>query len=65
MAQPHKGDRELIASRVPRAVYDAIRLAAAERHLTISQYVADVMATHTGHEELVRELRQEVLPRSA
>ncbi len=65
MAQPHKGDREMIASRIPRSVYEIIRTAAAERDISMSQYVADVMCEHTGHGELVRDLRQEVLPQSA
>lgn len=64
MAQPHRGDRELIASRVPRVLYDELKIAAAERNLTMSDYVSDVMAAHMGHPELVRNL-QEVLPETA
>jgi predicted DNA-binding ribbon-helix-helix protein len=65
MAQPHKGDRVVTITRLVQPVHDDVRRAAAERGLSISQYIADVMAAHTGHSELVRELRQEVLPQSA
>ena len=55
MAQPHKGDRVLIAARPPQAVYDAVRQIAADRGVSISQYVSDVLAAHVGRADLVRE----------
>lgn len=56
MAQPHKGSRTLIASRPVQPVYEAIRDLAAAQGLSISQYVADVLARHVGRSDLVREL---------
>lgn len=53
MAQPHKGDRRQIQARLPLPVYDSIRAAAAARGQSISQYVADRIATDAGHPELV------------
>ncbi len=65
MAQPHKGDRDLVAARLPRPVFLALKEAAAQRGMPMSQYVGDVMAVHFGRSDLVRELTQEVLPQSA
>ena len=55
MAQPHKGERVLIAARPPLAVYDAVRQRAADHGTSISQYVSDVLAAHIGRADLVRE----------
>jgi hypothetical protein len=57
-----KGDRVLIQSRVERLVAESIAARAAARDISISQYVADLLAIHDGHPELVRELDQEVMP---
>lgn len=65
MAQPHKGDRELVASRVNRRVYETLKSSAAERNLSLSAYISDVLAQHTGHDTLVCALDQEVLPETA
>jgi len=62
MAQPHKGDRAQIMCRPRLPVYEEIRRRAAESGLSMSQYVADLLATHVGMPELVRELDKEVLP---
>lgn len=63
MAQPHKGDRVLIASRPLRDVYDGVQQRAAARGVSISQYTADVLANHIGREDLVRDLdKREGLP---
>ena len=35
---------------------------AADRGMSVSQYVADLLAIQAGHPELVRELDKEVLP---
>ncbi len=65
MAQPHKGDRDQVAARLAHPVYVAVKSAAAQRGMPISQYVADVLAAHVGRPDLVRQLDQEVLPQSA
>jgi len=62
MAQPHKGDRVLIAARPPQAVYGAVRQRAAEHGMSISQYVSDVLAAHVGRADLVRGDGEEGLP---
>ncbi|HWF71630.1 MAG TPA: toxin-antitoxin system [Mycobacterium sp.] len=58
----HKGDRAQIATRADRIVYDFIKRESAERGIPMGQYVADVLAIHAGHPELVRELDKEVMP---
>ncbi len=63
MAQPHKGDRMLVQSRVPRAVWEEMRRRAAKAGLPVSQYAADLLAVHVGRPDLVRSLpSQEGLP---
>lgn len=65
MGQPHKGDRVLLQARPPREVWDAVHIAASEAGLSVSQYVADLLAQHVGRPDLVRELgksRREELP---
>ena len=52
----------LIQSRPDRIVWESIAAKAAQRDISISQYVADLLAIHEGHPELVRELDQEVMP---
>ncbi len=59
MAQPHKGDRVLLASRPPKSVYEEIRDRATARGISISQYAADVLAQHVGRPDLVAELGRE------
>jgi hypothetical protein len=58
----HKGDRAQIMARPDRIVYEIVRRQAAERGIPMGQYVADVLAAHVGHPELIRELDKEVLP---
>lgn len=60
----HKGDRAQIMARPDRIVYDIVKQEAAARGIPMGQYVADVLAAHVGHPELVRELnkKMEVLP---
>jgi hypothetical protein len=58
----HKGDRAQIMARPDRLVYEIVRRQAAERGIPMGQYVADVLAAHVGHPELVRELGKEALP---
>lgn len=60
----HKGDRAQIMARPHRIVYDIVKRESAQRGIPMGQYVADVLAEHVGHPELVRELHKdkEVLP---
>ena len=58
----HKGDRAQIMARPNRIVYDIVKQQSAELGIPMGQYVADVLAKHVGHPELVRELDKEVLP---
>ena len=60
----HKGDRAQIMARPDRTVYEIVKTKSAELGIPMGQYVADVLAEHTGHPELVRELNKyrEVLP---
>lgn len=57
MAQPHKGPREQIKTRVHAEVYAALRdLAAGNPSLSVSQVAADLLATAVGRSDLVRDL---------
>lgn len=64
MAMPSKGSRTTIISRVPDDVFELLeerRRAAGVQ--SVSQYVADVLASYTGRSDLVRELDQTAVPR--
>lgn len=61
MAQPHKGPREQIKTRVHAEVYAELRQLAAERASSVSQVAADLIAAAVGRPDLVRETR-EALP---
>ncbi|MBE5502707.1 Uncharacterised protein [Mycobacteroides abscessus subsp. abscessus] len=62
MAQRHKGPRKQIASLLDPRVR-AVMVALAERHtLSVSQYIADLLAAHVGRPDLVRDLRQTTIP---
>ena len=58
----HKGDRAQILARPDRVVYEYVKRESARRQIPMGQYVADVLAVHAGHPELVRELDKEGLP---
>jgi predicted HicB family RNase H-like nuclease len=62
MAQPHKGERKLIMCRPVEPVYDDAKAEAAQRGISLSQLVADVLAHRYGRDDLIRELNKEVLP---
>ena len=64
MHRPRKGDRVELLTRPERVVSDKIKHLAAGHGMSVSQYVADLLAVHTGFPELVRELdhHKEVLP---
>ncbi|WP_234797740.1 MULTISPECIES: toxin-antitoxin system [Mycobacteroides] len=54
VGRPHKGDRVLLQSRPAREVWYAVRIAASEAGVSVSQYVADLLAQHVGRPDLVR-----------
>lgn len=58
----HKGDRAQIMARPDRVVYDIVRAHSRELGIPMGQYVADVLAEHTGHPELMRGLRPKEPP---
>ena len=63
--RPYKGDRDHIVTRPSRVVGDLVRQHAEEAGLTISDYVAAVLARAHGVPEaapLNRDPEQEVLP---
>ncbi len=58
MPAQHKGDRLAHTIRPPREVSDALRAEATSQGLSLSQYVADLMAIHVGRPDLARALGQ-------
>lgn len=48
--------------RPAEPVYDVVKAEAAQRGISMSQLVADVLAHRYGREDLIRELHKEVLP---
>jgi predicted HicB family RNase H-like nuclease len=62
MPRPRKGDRVELLTRPDRIVSNRIKEKAAAQGISVSQYVADLLAVHVGHPELVRELDQGVMP---
>lgn len=58
MGQPHKGDRILLQSPRPTPVElcEAVHARAGMLGLSISQYLADVLAIRVGRPDLVRDL---------
>ncbi|TDE88160.1 hypothetical protein EXU48_23860 [Occultella glacieicola] len=44
--QPHKGDRRLLAARVPRSQADEVERRADALGLSISEYIASVLVQH-------------------
>lgn len=49
-------------TRLAQPVWDAVHLAAAEQGMSLSQYLADVLALCVGRPDLVSGESQEVLP---
>lgn len=64
----HKGDRDSLVTRMPRAVGEAARSEAERRGATISDFVAALIAREVGLPELapmpepIKPRRQESLP---
>lgn len=52
----YKGERAQIMARPAKIVYDIVRARSNELGIPMGQYVADVLAEHVGHPELMREL---------
>ncbi len=69
--QPHKGDRRLLGTRLPRAVADEVEARALATGISISDYLSRLVADHlataplprTGQDELVS--RREAIQKSA
>jgi hypothetical protein len=59
MAQPHKGPRRLVQTRIPEQVYAELVRRAHEAGTSTSQYIADSMAISVGRDDLVWELGRE------
>lgn len=64
MAQVSKGDRAQVGPRLDHAVYEEVRKRAEANKMSMSQYVADLMALHVGRPDLVRELGKPRRPRA-
>ena len=48
----------LLQARPAREVWYAVHVAASEAGVSVSQYVADLLAHHVGRPDLVRELAE-------
>jgi hypothetical protein len=59
MAQPHKGPRRLVQTRIPEQVYAELVRRAREAGTSTSQFIADSMALSVGRDDLVWELGRE------
>ncbi len=58
MAQPHKGQRRLVQTRIPEEVYAVLVGLAREAGTSTSQFIADSMALKVDRPDLVRELNR-------
>jgi len=56
MAQPHKGPRRLVQSRIPEDAYAELARRARDAGTSTSQYIADLAALSIGRTDLVRNL---------
>lgn len=66
MAQPHRGDRHLVASRLPRNLADVVLAEAKRQGLSYSEYIARVLADAHGIQLPTADTGgQEALPISA
>lgn len=69
--RPSKGERDLLVSRVPRQIAEEIRKQADDLDITLSEYIAGVLAEAHGFErplyerERIAQRDQEELPISA
>lgn len=58
MAQPHKGPRRLVQSRISEEVYAEVSARARAAGMSASQWIADNTALAVGRPDLVRELNR-------
>lgn len=56
MARPSKGDRVVTVSRIQRPVWEHVHAEADRQGISISAYIADVLASHAGRPDLICEL---------
>ncbi len=59
--RPHKGDRRMVAARLPRPLADAAYEHAVQRGMTFNDLVGELLAAEVG----TIYQTQEVLPRTA
>lgn len=64
MAQISKGDRAQVGPRLDLDVFEEVRQRAEANNMSMSQYVADIMALHVNRPDLVRELGKPRRPRA-
>lgn len=57
--RPPLGDRKRVPVRMSPEVYEALREAAKVRRISMSQYMADLAASHLGLPEAVLKLNDE------
>lgn len=62
MAQRHKGERKQIASLLTPRVRSTIVALSKNHRMSVSQYVADLLAIQMGRPDLARDLRQLTIP---
>lgn len=61
--RPSLGERTRVPVRMPSDVYEALRIEAKSRGISMSQYMADLAAMHLGLPEAVMKLDdQEAIP---
>lgn len=63
MVQPHKGDRVLLGTRVPRAAGQEVRSRARALGLPASEYLAQLILEHLSTTELPEHADGELLSR--
>jgi len=62
MPRASKGDRDIMVARMPREVGDAVRRQAADAGVTLSDYIAALLAREVGRSDLAppRRLDEEL-----
>lgn len=63
MAMTSKGPRTTVTSRVPTDVYEILERRRVEAGVgSLSQFIADLLASYSGRTDLIRELDSKALP---
>lgn len=63
MAMASKGARTVVTSRVPTDVYEILERRRVEAGVgSLSQFIADLLASYSGRTDLIRELDSQALP---